>query len=75
LFALFGVALLCTILAINAFMVEMLMAGRGLRAEGTRKQRTADEMEFFFDERLPNALPNYRCQRCQVARRESAPPA
>ena len=45
LFALFGLALLCTILAINAFMVEMLMAGRGLRAEASRKQRTADEMD------------------------------
>ena len=45
LFALFGLSLLCTILAINAFMVEMLMAGRSLRAEAARKQRTADEMD------------------------------
>jgi len=45
LFGLFGFALLCTILAITAFMVEMLMAGRGLRAEVSRKQQTVDEMD------------------------------
>jgi hypothetical protein len=45
LFALFGLALLCTILAITAFMVEMLMAGRGLRAEAGRTQQKADEMD------------------------------
>jgi len=45
LFGLFGFGLLCTILAITAFMVEMLMAGRGLRAEASRKQQTVDEIE------------------------------
>ena len=42
LFGLFGFALLCTILAITAFMIEMLMAGRGLRAEVSRKQQTVE---------------------------------
>jgi hypothetical protein len=42
LFGLFSFALLCTILAITAFMVEMLMAGRGLRAEASRKQQTVE---------------------------------
>jgi len=45
LFGLFGFGLLCTILAITAFMVEMLMAGRGLRAEASRKQQTMDGMD------------------------------
>jgi hypothetical protein len=43
--------LLCTILAITAFMVEMLMAGRGLRAEVSRKQQTVDEMDAAAPDR------------------------
>jgi hypothetical protein len=37
LFALFGLALLCTIGALAAFLIEVLMAGRGLRAETRRR--------------------------------------
>lgn len=38
LFACFGLALACTILAILAFLAEILLAGRGVRLEVERKQ-------------------------------------
>ena len=41
LFALFGVALICTVAAIGAFMAEILMAGRGLRDKVDRQQDEA----------------------------------
>lgn len=41
LFACFGLALGCTILAILAFLAEILLAGRGVRLEVERKQDRA----------------------------------
>ncbi|MGN7125980.1 DUF2721 domain-containing protein [Methylorubrum thiocyanatum] len=41
LFACFGLALVCTILAILAFLAEILLAGRGVRLEVERKQDRA----------------------------------
>ncbi|MBD8906211.1 DUF2721 domain-containing protein [Methylorubrum zatmanii] len=41
LFACFGLALICTILAILAFLAEILLAGRGVRLEVERKQDRA----------------------------------
>ncbi|MFJ7439407.1 DUF2721 domain-containing protein [Methylorubrum thiocyanatum] len=41
LFACFGFALVCTILAILAFLAEILLAGRGVRLEVERKQDRA----------------------------------
>ena len=41
LFACFGLALACTILAILAFLAEILLAGRGIRLEVERKQDRA----------------------------------
>ncbi|BAU93140.1 hypothetical protein MPPM_4535 [Methylorubrum populi] len=41
LFACFGLALVCTILAILAFLAEILLAGRGVRLEVERKQDQA----------------------------------
>ncbi|MBY0254986.1 MAG: DUF2721 domain-containing protein [Methylobacterium organophilum] len=41
LFACFGVALICTVAAIGAFMAEILMASRGLRDEVDRQQDKA----------------------------------
>ncbi len=41
LYALFGSAILCTFGAIASFVVEMLMAGRGLREEVTRRHSQA----------------------------------
>ncbi|GBU19202.1 MULTISPECIES: DUF2721 domain-containing protein [Methylobacterium] len=38
LFACFGAALVCTVAAILAFLVEILMAGRGVRLEAAVKQ-------------------------------------
>ncbi|MHB2207847.1 DUF2721 domain-containing protein [Methylobacterium sp. CM6257] len=38
LFACFGVALVCTVAAIGAFMTEILMAGHGVRDEVSRQQ-------------------------------------
>jgi uncharacterized membrane protein YdbT with pleckstrin-like domain len=43
LFACFGLALLCTVAAIGAFLVEILMAGRGIRDEVDRQQADAEE--------------------------------
>jgi hypothetical protein len=39
LFTTFGIAVLCTIGAIGAFTVEMLMAGSGMRATATAERR------------------------------------
>jgi hypothetical protein len=41
LFACFGLALVCTIMAILAFLAEILLAGRGVRLEVERKQDRA----------------------------------
>jgi hypothetical protein len=41
LFACFGIALLCTIAAIGAFLTEILVAGRGVRVEVARGQDQA----------------------------------
>ena len=41
LFACFGLALVCTILAILAFLAEILLAGRGVRLEVERKRDKA----------------------------------
>jgi Protein of unknown function (DUF2721) len=41
LFACFGFALVCTILAILAFLAEILLAGRGVRLEVERKRDKA----------------------------------
>ncbi len=41
LFALFGVAILCTLGSLVAFVYEMLLAGRGLREEADRGASTA----------------------------------
>ena len=43
LFACFGVALVCTVVAVCAFLVEILMAGRGIRDEVDRQQEHAGE--------------------------------
>lgn len=42
LFVLFGLAILCTMGAISAFLAEMLLASRGIRAEVARQ---AEELE------------------------------
>ncbi|MGD0634597.1 MAG: DUF2721 domain-containing protein [Beijerinckiaceae bacterium] len=39
LFVLFGLAVVCTIGALSAFLTEMLIAGRGLRAEVTHHEK------------------------------------
>ncbi|MDR3462678.1 MAG: DUF2721 domain-containing protein [Beijerinckiaceae bacterium] len=39
LFVLFGLAIVCTIGALSAFLTEMLIAGRGLRAEVTHHEK------------------------------------
>jgi type IV secretory pathway VirB6-like protein len=41
LFALFGLALLCTIAALTLFLVEMLMAGNSLRAQALRREKSS----------------------------------
>jgi ABC-type Fe3+-siderophore transport system permease subunit len=43
LFILFGIAILSTLGALIAFVVEMLMASRGLRAEVAQRRRLAEE--------------------------------
>ncbi|MGC5779545.1 DUF2721 domain-containing protein [Methylobacterium sp. NFXW15] len=43
LFALFGLALLFTIAAIGAFLVEILLTGRGVRVEVERQRETASK--------------------------------
>jgi uncharacterized membrane protein YdbT with pleckstrin-like domain len=43
LFVCFGVALVCTVVAVCAFLVEILMAGRGIRDEVDRQQEHAEE--------------------------------
>jgi Protein of unknown function (DUF2721) len=43
LFALFGLAILSTLGALIAFVLEMLMASRGLRAEVAQRRRSAEE--------------------------------
>lgn len=43
LFACFGIALICTVAAIGAFLGEILMAGRGIRDEVDRQQAQAGE--------------------------------
>lgn len=43
LFGLFGLAVVCTLCAIAAFTVEMLLAGTGLRAEVAHSRRSAAE--------------------------------
>jgi hypothetical protein len=40
LFALFGLALVCTIVALALFLVEMLMAGNSLRAQALHKEKS-----------------------------------
>jgi len=45
LFGCFGVALVCTVAAITAFLTEILMAGRGVRDEVDRQTRHAAEIE------------------------------
>ena len=43
-FGCFGAALLCTIIALILFLIEMAMAGRGLRGVVARQQQeTADK--------------------------------
>jgi hypothetical protein len=41
LFSFFGLAVLCTLGALAAFVIEMLMAGRGLRAQAARSGNSA----------------------------------
>ncbi|KQP30654.1 hypothetical protein ASF49_13770 [Methylobacterium sp. Leaf104] len=43
LFACFGIALVCTVVAVVAFLVEILMAGRGIRDEVDRQQEHAED--------------------------------
>lgn len=43
LFACFGIALVCTVAAVCAFLVEILMAGRGIRDEVDRQQEQAGD--------------------------------
>jgi hypothetical protein len=43
LFVLFGSAILSTLGALVAFVLEMLMASRGLRAEVAQRRRSAEE--------------------------------
>jgi hypothetical protein len=43
LFACFGIALICTVAAVCAFLAEILMAGRGIRDEVDRQQADAVE--------------------------------
>ena len=43
LFACFGIALVCTVSAVGAFLSEILMAGRGIRDEVERQQAHADD--------------------------------
>ena len=45
LFACFGIALLCTIAAIGAFLTEILVAGRGVRVEVARGQDQAANLK------------------------------
>lgn len=45
LFGCFGVALVCTVAAIAAFLTEILMAGRGVRDEVDRQTRHATAIE------------------------------
>jgi Protein of unknown function (DUF2721) len=45
LFACFGIALLCTIAAIGAFLTEILVAGRGIRVEVARGQDHAANLK------------------------------
>jgi hypothetical protein len=45
LFGCFGVALICTVAAIAAFLSEILMAGRGVRDEVDRQTRHATDLE------------------------------
>jgi hypothetical protein len=45
LFGLFGGALVFTIIALVTFAIEMMMAGRGLRAVVRQHQKTADKSE------------------------------
>lgn len=45
LFACFGIALVCTVAAVGAFLVEILMAGRGIRDEVDRQQEHAEAAE------------------------------
>ena len=45
-FGFFGTALLCTIIALGLFVIEMLMAGHGLRGVVVRQQqKTADKRQ------------------------------
>ena len=41
LFALFGLALLCTIAALAFFLIEILMAGNSLRAQALRREKSS----------------------------------
>jgi hypothetical protein len=43
LFSLFGLAVICTLGALVAFLVEMLMAGRGLREEVAEQRQSASQ--------------------------------
>ena len=43
LFACFGIALICTVAAVGAFLSEILMAGRGIRDEVERQQAHAGD--------------------------------
>lgn len=49
LFGCFGVALVCTVAAIAAFLVEILMAGRGVRNEVDRQTVEATDREAERD--------------------------
>lgn len=44
LFACFGAALVCTVAAVAAFLVEILMAGRGVRHEVDRQKEQAGDL-------------------------------
>lgn len=43
LFSLFGLAVTCTLFALISFLVEMLMAGRGLREEVAEQRQSASQ--------------------------------
>jgi len=43
LFTTFGLAVMCTIVAIGAFTAEMLMAGSGVRAEVAAGRRSSEQ--------------------------------
>ena len=64
-FGFFGAALLCTIIALVLFVIEMLMAGHGLRGVVVRQQqKTADKSQSEY--LTPPAPTSYRLMACRA---------